>query len=535
MNIILTCIDNFQDYILDNIDQLLKLKHKNIYVITNPNLFKHFTHIQDKIKLVNIDNLNESYNFKSKSSLNKSFRNGFWYLTSYRLFYIYECMKFYNINDVIHLENDVLIYYNCDELLSIVNKEFVYLPFDTYNRNIISIMYIPTAGIYKKILDNYNVNKNDMENFAIINRKTNLIKKFPIYITSKELTDEEKFVSENSDIFPFIFDGAAIGQYLYGIDPRNNPNNTIGFINETCIIKYNKYKITFKNINGINKPFIAINNKDIPIFNLHIHSKKLKYVKNKKCIAVLTRGYKDLNSYNKLIKRNTHINSNLFDKKIDILIFHEGNITEEHKIYIKNKTPELNIIFIDILDIAFYPEKQNINVEEASQFKLGYRHMCSFWFINFFNAVKDYDKLLRIDEDCYIDCNIDSIFVKLDKNLFVTGRKDGDAEFVTKGLNNFSLDFIKRNNNNYKFKNSVAKRPSGPYTNLFGISLDNITNKKIFNQYKNEIDNSNMIYKRRWGDLPLWGEAIYYIFGDDNLFIDKDIKYFHQSHGLQVN
>ena len=34
----------------------------------------------------------------------------------------------------------------------------------------------------------------------------------------------------------------------------------------------------------------------------------------KKCIAVLTRGYKDINSYNLLVNRNKHIESNLYDK-----------------------------------------------------------------------------------------------------------------------------------------------------------------------------------------------------------------------------
>jgi hypothetical protein len=44
------------------------------------------------------------------------------------------------------------------------------------------------------------------------------------------------------------------------------------------------------------------------------------------CIAVLTRGYKDMKSYDILIKRNKHISNNLNDKTIDNLIFHEGNI-----------------------------------------------------------------------------------------------------------------------------------------------------------------------------------------------------------------
>ena len=276
MNIVLTCLDNFQEYILVNIDQLIRLGHKNIYVIANLHLFPYFSKYNSNIHLINANELNESYNFSMKTSLNKSFRNGFWYLTSLRFFYIYEFMKRYNVSNIIHLENDVPIYYNCDELTSHIDPNFMYIPFDTYRRNIASIIYIPNKEIYKTILDNYDFNKNDMENFCFIKQKTGLIKNFPIFIKSDKLTEEQKYVSENSDIFPFIFDAAAIGQYLGGVDPRNTPGDTRGFINETCVIKYNNYNIWFEDVNGIKKPFIQIGDKKVPIFNLHIHSKNLK-------------------------------------------------------------------------------------------------------------------------------------------------------------------------------------------------------------------------------------------------------------------
>jgi hypothetical protein len=114
-----------------------------------------------------------------------------------------------------------------------------------------------------------------MENFCIIKQKTGLIKNFPIFIVTNNLTNEQKYVSENSVSFPFIFDAAAIGQYLGGVDPRNAPGDTRGFINETCVIKYNNYNIWFEDVNGIKKPFIQIGDKKVPIFNLHIHSKNL--------------------------------------------------------------------------------------------------------------------------------------------------------------------------------------------------------------------------------------------------------------------
>jgi len=275
MNIVLVCITNFQEYILSNIEQLIKLNHKNIYILTNNNLFIHFSKYEHLIKLINIDDLIDTYNFYSNTYLDKSFRNGFWTLASLRFFYIYEFMKKYEINDVIHLENDVLIYYNCDILIDKLDKNNIYLPFDSFNRNIASIMYIPTASIFKLVLDNYDMTKNDMENFSIIKQKIGLINNFPIFNNQQSLNSEISFVSTNFDKFNYIFDAAAIGQYLGGVDPQNDQSNTVGFVNETCIIKYNIYEIYWFNVDNIIRPFITIDNNAIPIFNLHIHCKNL--------------------------------------------------------------------------------------------------------------------------------------------------------------------------------------------------------------------------------------------------------------------
>jgi len=278
MNIVLVCINNFQEYILDNIAQLIRLEHKNIYVLTNEKFFNLFDKFSKKIKLINIDDLTDTFEFYSKTTLDKSFRNGFWTLTSLRFFYIYEFMKKYNVKDIIHLENDVLIYYNCRDILNVFDKNNVYLPFDTFERNIASIMYIPSNEILKILLDNYDFTKNDMQNFYNIKNKTNIIKTFPIFPKINTNNAEILFVSENFENFNYIFDAAAIGQFLGGVDPRNNCNNTIGFINETCVIKYNNFKIYFEcdSNSKIKKPYIEIENMKYKIFNLHIHSKKLQ-------------------------------------------------------------------------------------------------------------------------------------------------------------------------------------------------------------------------------------------------------------------
>jgi hypothetical protein len=276
MNIVLVCIKNFQEYILSNIEQLLRLNHKNIYVLTNKCFFDRFVQFNDRITLVNIDNLIDTYDYYSKTNLNKGFRNGFWPLASLRFFYIYEFMRRFNVNDVIHLENDVLIYYNCDEIMSKFDKRFMYIPFDTLNRNIASIIYIPTADIFKNVLDNYDNDVSDMYVFNFIQKKTGLIQNLPIFIYDTSVIPEISFVSQNYDNFKFIFDAAAMGQFLGGVDPQNIDGDTCGFVNKTCIIKYNNYEFDWIIINDVKKPFIKINEQMIPIFNLHIHCKNLK-------------------------------------------------------------------------------------------------------------------------------------------------------------------------------------------------------------------------------------------------------------------
>ena len=256
---------------------------------------------------------------------------------------------------------------------------------------------------------------------------------------------------------------------------------------------------------------------------------------NKKCITVLTRGYDNILSYSKLIKRNKQIDLYLINKNIDILIFHENNITIEQQTYIKEQTPLLNIKFINILNGAFNKDKELIKFDESTNlFGLGYRHMCSFWFVDFWKFVKEYDYLIRIDEDCFIDFDINIIFNQLNKYIIVAGNYSSDADFVTIGLNEFTLNFI-NNTPEFNFKKYDKKNPGGPYSNLFGISLCSIRDNNILQKYINEIDKSNYIYKRRWGDLPLWGEIIYYILGEETMLITNEIKYFHESHNSNIN
>jgi hypothetical protein len=276
MKIIFVSIGIFQEYVIDNIKQCKLHGNNDIVLLTEK---KYVVNNDLNIEIVDIADYNTEYirHFKNNLSLDKSIRNGFWYNCSLRFCYIYEYMRQNNITDIIHLENDVMIYENLDVLKDKFDNNKIYLTFDASNRVIPGIIYIPNHNIFKNIMDNYDMNDNDMNNLGKYFNSP-FIEPFPIISINDN--DNENYFNKNFKIFKSIFDGAAIGQYLGGVDKRNDINDTIGFINETCVIKYNNYKFYWKKINDLWCPYIEINNELIKIINLHIHSKSLEHFRS---------------------------------------------------------------------------------------------------------------------------------------------------------------------------------------------------------------------------------------------------------------
>jgi hypothetical protein len=245
-------------------------------------------------------------------------------------------------------------------------------------------------------------------------------------------------------------------------------------------------------------------------------------------IVVLTRGYSNIIDYNKLIERNK-ILENTIMLNTDYIIFHEGNIPVEHQTYISNKTPSLDLQFINV-EKDFKKIYTDID-PRTKGFSLGYRNMCNFWFSNFWKYTEKYEKVVRIDEDIKLYSDVNFIFNKLNTKIACYGSWQNDCDWVTRNLNNTTLQFFKKKYNEDK----VTRNPSGPYTNVIGWNLKELRkNNKIF-EYIDEVVKTNMIYYNRWGDLPLWGEILFYLYDKEDYSECKEIKYYHGSNNVTYN
>ena len=240
-----------------------------------------------------------------------------------------------------------------------------------------------------------------------------------------------------------------------------------------------------------------------------------------------------------LLERNKHLEK-YYNKNISYIIFQEGNIPKDHQEYIQNNT-SLPLQFINVS--GSFTDKTFDVYPPTKKWRLGYRNMCNFWFCEFWKYLENYNKILRIDEDCNLFSDYNTIFQHLTDKVAIYGNWFPDDNFVTKNLNKSTINFIKQYNiekydtTNWKERlahQAYSRRPSGPYTNVIGLNLDILRKNTILTKYISYIKNSNNIYIYRWGDLPLWGEALSYFFSGRHAR-DNNIQYFHKSHNQAIN
>lgn len=232
--------------------------------------------------------------FLKTSTLDGQWQQGFWRHATDRFFYIEELMRTYQLTNVFHIENDIMLYADLGSLVPILNKHYkgVGITFCCDSICIPGFLYIPSATSLTPIthfLTNHaREGKDDCITFA--NCKNAMGKNYidylptiyPEYTKHHELKNQygEKAANPNRfsqhvDELQSIFDGAALGQYLGGISPRNN-SLPPGYVNTFSI--FNPQHLSFvwiRDTDGRNIPYVTYGNKKYRINNLHIHSKNL--------------------------------------------------------------------------------------------------------------------------------------------------------------------------------------------------------------------------------------------------------------------
>ncbi len=267
---------NFPEYLNDCIGQLRSVSAIPIHVILSE---CHRTRLKavDNLVIQPIEELTvDAYQqrFERDSKLNAWWRDGFWKFASQRFFYMYTYVHTKQLEDVFHIEYDNLVYYDFTRNLSAFRRKDVWLVLDAMHRCIPSFMYFRNAAALEDVLPTFlhaaSANQNDMDALAqYYHTHRERVGLLPIIVDyAREIP---AIFYETAPEFDSLFDGACVGQYIGGVDPRNTPGDTRGFINETTVFECDKCTVEWRVKDGMKYPYLN----GRPLANLHIHSKNL--------------------------------------------------------------------------------------------------------------------------------------------------------------------------------------------------------------------------------------------------------------------
>lgn len=232
--------------------------------------------------------------FISQARLYRVYREPFWRYSLERFFVLHELMQEHQLTDVIHLENDVMLYRDMNELIPTLHAHYagqLGITLDNDTRCIAGLVYVarpePLAKFLDLVISRLRTQSYDMFYLAQFHAvEPWSAQQLPIlpqsYAMSYELVNPQGQRAKDSTPywryakeFGGIFDAAAIGQYLGGIDPIHG-KDTVGFVNECSVFNPSRVEITWqRDTQGRLVPYLRCGNESCRINNLHIHSKNL--------------------------------------------------------------------------------------------------------------------------------------------------------------------------------------------------------------------------------------------------------------------
>ena len=241
---------------------------------------------------IRIDGSFETYMYDSEEitfadeSLN-NFRNGFWLKTTQRFYALQAYVRDKNIQSCFHAELDNLVF-DLSDLGSVLDNigSGLFVPRDHKERAISSLIYINSSSTFDDFCEfsrNFSFASNDMEITAkFLDSGRNDVFGLPTSFDDKPIFSE-------SDLGTFsvipsasvgIFDAAAIGQWYFGIDPRNSYKTISNrFRNEKYSGPLEEYQLNWNSLEssmeiGLKRGEL----KPMKLHNLHIHSKIITWL-----------------------------------------------------------------------------------------------------------------------------------------------------------------------------------------------------------------------------------------------------------------
>ena len=284
----------------------------DIYLLTDEKSYSYFREKhsdlikQEYIQVVNMASIpptKEHLDFQKIKGIFGMEGDGFWLYTSERFFTLYDFIKMKNLENILHLENDTMLYVGISEILPLFKNIRIAAPFQSLKGCIPCFVFIKDAESLSllvnhmlKEIEHYDkkhpeIFLNDMQTLASFYRTygtdyllplPTLMPEYSKYYTKRKSTFSPdnrtpiEFLYISSSLFPeILFDAAGLGIFINGLDSKLTWNPGKGTIDPRCLFNPSYFSYYWaKDEKERDVPYLCFKGKSYRIMNLHFHSKK---------------------------------------------------------------------------------------------------------------------------------------------------------------------------------------------------------------------------------------------------------------------
>lgn len=285
---------------------------EEIYLLLDPTAFALLqsspSFLEQKIHLIEMEKIPRSSQhqlFDKVCPLDRAMAHGLWFYALKRFFVLFDFVHEHNLENVIHLESDTMLYLETEELVGYFKEREVKMaaPFQSLVGCIPCLLYIRDRESLSSFIDHAllelqtsstaqpHLYLNDMQLLAGFYRTygENALLPLPTLMPeygrffpprkSSFYPDNRtplSFLSLHASLFPgLLFDGADFGIYLHGNDRRYSPDSGPGLVHGRSLFNPSYFFFFWgKDNKGRAVPFLSFRGQTYQIGNLHFHSKK---------------------------------------------------------------------------------------------------------------------------------------------------------------------------------------------------------------------------------------------------------------------
>jgi alpha 1,2-mannosyltransferase len=201
----------------------------------------------------------------------------------------------------------------------------------------------------------------------------------------------------------------------------------------------------------------------------------------------------------KLLRSLRLLQTNLLDAHPHpVVVFHEGDFTEEHLAQMCERCPSVQLSEVDISPPPHIDTSQFDQWALSHSHSIGYRNMCRFFSLGLYPRLEGFDYYMRLDDDSFIHSKMEEDpfeVMRAGNKVYAWRATRPESKSAVRGLKPFLRVHDKRFGA-YQWDRKI-------FYNNFHIAKPSLWLTSPCKEALEAIEKNGGIYTKRWGDAPI--------------------------------